>query len=283
MLSTIARRFNRIANIYNTVAVLQQEVGSRLVERLEDVTPAPQLIIDAGTGTGNLVELLAKKFPSSHILAVDAAQNMLKQTKKYSKSFFPLCADVLQLPLSDHCVDIIISNFMLEWCDEVVKVFQEFKRVLKPNGLLLFSTLGPDTFKELRESWAQVDVHTHVHSFLDMHDVGDILIEKKFTDPVVDVERFTFTYKTSDQLLRELRAMGIFNFHPDRSKNLISKSYFKRFLNEYEKLRGSDGKLPLTWEVIYGRAFAPPFMASDSAEVRISVSQIKRKLIEKEI
>lgn len=227
--------FEKAAISYDAAAVLQQEVANRLVERMDVMAMKPQSILDVGSGTGFVSELLAARFPKSKITALDLALNMLKQAKnkrtfkqRWNKQFRYVNAEVENLPFADASVELVISGLTLQWCQDLPKVFKEFKRVLAPGGLLLFSTFGPDTLKELRQSWAEVDDVPHVNAFADMHDVGDALMHSGFADPVMDMEILTVTYKDVKTVMRDLKQIGAHNVMQGRSHNITGKINYRK-------------------------------------------------------
>lgn len=255
--------FEKAATSYDAVAVLQQEVADRLVERMDLVAMKPISILDAGTGTGFVSKLLAERYPKAKITALDLAFNMLKQAKgkrtfkqRWNKQFTYVNAEVENLPFADASVELIISGLTLQWCQDLPKVFAEFKRVLAPGGLLMFSSFGPDTLKELRQSWAAVDELAHVNAFADLHDVGDALVQSGFADPVMDMEMLTVTYKDVKTVMRDLKQIGAHNVMQGRSHNITGKDKLQKMMQAYEQFR-VDGLLPVTHEVVYGHAWAP--------------------------
>lgn len=266
---SLRESFDRAAEKYDEVAVLQREVGERMLDRLQFVRVSPQTILDVGAGTGMFSAALSRHYKKSRVLALDLAPRMLQQARKrkgwFSRQGF-ICGDAEALPIADNSVDLIFSNFTLQWCGELDQAFAEFRRVLKPGGLLMFSTLGPDTLKELRQSWQAADAAPHVHEFIDMHDVGDALLRNGMSDPVMDVENFTLAYNDAMQLMRELKMIGAHNAAVHRSQGLTGKGRLKKMLAAYESLR-SDGVLPATYEVVYGHAWCP--LLSDN-EVSVS-------------
>jgi malonyl-CoA O-methyltransferase len=151
---------------------------------------------------------------------------------------------------------MVWSNLALQWVNDPDQAFGEFNRVLAPGGLLMFSTFGPDTLKELRAAFATVDQHTHVSRFIDLHDIGDILVKRGFADPVMDMEPFTLTYSDVRALMRDLKAIGAHNVTQTRPPGLTGKSRLAAVTQAYEPLR-RDGKLPATFEVVYGHAWKP--------------------------
>jgi len=161
------------------------------------------------------------------------------------------------LPLANASCDLIFSNLALQWCTDLELVFAEFRRVLKPGGALLFSTLGPDTLLELRQSWRVADYYNHVNAFFDMHDIGDALIRARLAEPVMDVERLTLTYSKLDQLMRDLKSLGAANITAGRPRGLAGKARWQAMRGHYEQFRRADGLLPVSCEVIYGHAWGP--------------------------
>jgi len=265
--------FEKAAFSYDAAAVLQQEVANRLVERMGYMAMKPQSILDAGSGTGFVSGLLASRFPKAKITALDLAFNMLTQAKakrsfkqRWNKQFQYINAEVESLPFADASVELIISGLTLQWCQDLPKVFKEFKRVLAPGGLLLFSSFGPDSLKELRQSWAEVDDVPHVNAFADMHDVGDALMQSGFADPVMDMEMLTVTYKDVKTVMRDLKQIGAHNVMQGRSHNITGKSKLKCMIENYEQFR-VDGLIPVSHEIVYGHAWVPEMKKNDSVVV----------------
>lgn len=262
--------FSRAASTYDQAAVLGQEIEQRMLERLDFVRLEPKRIVDLGCATGHLTRLLAQRYPTADVYGVDMAYGMAH----YAKGAIFICADAQQLPLPDRSVDLIISNLTLHWCNDLEVVFKEWKRILAPEGLLMFSTFGPDTLQELRASWAQVDeAHPHVHAFWDMHDIGDTLMKCGFADPVLDAEHITMIYKDVYGLMRDLKQMGAHNATEGRQRGLTGKDQFQQFLAAYENWRTVDGVLPATYEVVYGHAWVP----QEVSEISIPIQHIARR------
>lgn len=247
----IRSAFNKSADNYNNHAFLQEEIAKRLEHKLNTIIPNTNtpLIVDLGAGTGLLSEKLLKRYPNSQLLSIDFAQNSLKNNPATHK----ICADAEQLPLADNSVDIIISNLMMQWCEDLNALFLQSSRVLKNQGLLLFSTFGPDTLKELKKSWSAVDQQNHVNNFIDMHNIGDTMLQQGLQNPVLEMEIFTLTYQTVIDLMHDLKALGAQILSNGR-KSLTGKTKFQTMLKLYESYR-IDGKLPATFEVIYAHAW----------------------------
>jgi malonyl-CoA O-methyltransferase len=257
----IARSFSMASKTYDASAFVQKEIGQRLLERLDLLKAPPNTILDVGAGTGLLTRQLQQKFPKSRIIGLDLAQGMTQFAKSkqpwhlWKNRPFYICGDTEALPFANKSIDLIFSNFTLQWCFNLKQVFAEFKRVLKPNGMLFFTTLGPQTLIELRTCWEKANPHTHVNDFVDMHDIGDIILNSRFCDPVIDMEMITATYRDIKQLLIDLKATGARNMNLTRHKSITRKQDFKRMLEAYEAFKQNDGLYPATFEVIYGHAW----------------------------
>lgn len=248
-MSTVRSAFNKASNDYDKHAFLQKEIAARLDSKLDVISGNSDVIIDLGAGTGLLSQNLIKRFPDSQLICLDFAQASLNNNPSKNK----LCADAYQLPLADNSVDMVISSLMMQWCPNLKQLFSEIHRVLKNDGLILFSTFGPDTLKELKKSWSVVDSEAHVNTFTDMHDIGDQMLQNGFQSPVMEMETLTLTYQTVTDLLRDLKAIGAQTVST-RSKSLMGKDKFQLMIKMYESYR-KDRKLPATYEVIYGHAW----------------------------
>ena len=256
----VRRNFSRAAATYEQHDALQQEVQTLLIDRLGFYLETPERVIDVGAGTGRGTALLRKRYPKAQIVAMDLALPMLRASKKHMswlKPFQRVCAEATALPLPDHSVDVLHSNLCFQWIDDLPALFGECVRVLKPGGLLVYSTFGPDTRKELRAAWAQADEQPHVSRFLDMHDLGDAMINAGLRDPVLDVDRYTLTYSEPRMLLKELQGLGATNADRERERHLLGKRHYQRMLAAYETMR-IDGRIPATWEVVTAHAWGPP-------------------------
>ena len=265
--------FEKAATSYDAVAVLQQEVADRLVERMDYMSMKPVSILDAGSGTGFVSQLLAARYPKTKITSLDLAFNMLKQAKRkrsfkqrWNKQFQYVNAEAENLPFADASMELIISGLTLQWCQDLPKVFKEFRRVLAPGGLLLFSSFGPETLTELRQSWAAVDELAHVNAFADMHDVGDALMQSGFLDPVMDMEMLTVTYKDVKTVMRDLKQIGAHNVMQGRSHNITGKDKLQKMMQAYEQFR-VDGLLPVSHEIVYGHAWVPEVISTENTVV----------------
>jgi malonyl-CoA O-methyltransferase len=273
----IARSFGRAAEHYDAHAVLQREVTSRLAERLGLFKFSPARILDAGCGTGHGLSLLKTAYPDADLIALDLALPMLEISRnKIEANSLPakwlerlrqrltphasrltqhVCADMERLPFKSSSMPMLWSSLALQWANDTENCLREWHRVITPNGLLVFASFGPDTLKELRQAFAGVDGGAHVSRFTDMHDIGDMLVHAGFQHPVMEMEMLTLTYADLKSLMQDLKGVGAHNAAVSRSRGMMGKSAWRQLEMAYEEFR-KDGKLPSSYEVIYGHAWA---------------------------
>lgn len=274
--------FDRASANYESAAVLQAQVNDELIDRLGFFKLEPEVVLDLGCGPGRGSIALRELYPQASIVALDFAPGMLREARRRMQGaqirYESVCADAMRLPFADRSADLIFSNLMLQWCEPLRIAFTEVRRVLKPGGLFMFSTFGPDTLKELREAWAAADDGQHVNHFVDMHNVGDAVMQAGLGEPVLDLERTQLTYTDVFSLMRDLKAIGAHNVAADRARGLTPRTKLQRMEQAYEKMR-NNGRLPATYEVIYGTAWGSGGSASKShaGEVLISPSEIRKR------
>lgn len=274
-LSVVRHHFTKAAAQYDEAAVLQKLTAEELDQRLDLIKLDVRRVVDLGAGTGFLTEKLWERYPQALVSAVDLSHAMLSRARFrckqkrdhqawWSRWLSPsakVCfiqANAYSLPFADASQDLVVTNFMLQWCDDLDAVLTQIRRVLRPEGLLMLSSLGPDTLKELRKAWVAVEGeagHSRLSPFVDMHDLGDALVRAGFGQPVMDVERYTLTYAKPIDVIRDLKAIGATNAQQQRSRFLTGKNKFNRMLGEYEQSR-KEGKIPATFEVVHGHAWA---------------------------
>jgi malonyl-CoA O-methyltransferase len=243
-----------------------------MLDRLGCIKLQPSRIIDIGSGTGWGTRQLGERYPKADVTALDIAIGMLqlaRGTSSWWQKLFAgkrenfVCADVEALPIASNSVEMMWSNLALQWCNDLPATFVELQRVLKVEGLLIFSSFGVDTLKELRIAFSDVDGYNHINRFADMHDIGDMLVEAGFADPVMEMESITLTYDDVRAVMQDLKSIGANNATAGRAPGMMGKANWQRVTENYEKLR-RDGKLPATFEIIYGHAWKPaPKKAQD--------------------
>ena len=282
----VRRAFARAAATYDEAAVLQREVGARMAERLAVVRLAPRVILDAGCGTGESLAELSTRYPDALAIGLDVALPMLVRARARQAARTTMLArlaarlrgtgapphalvagDIAALPIGHACVDLAWSNLALQWLDDLPGAVAELHRVLAVNGLLMFTTLGPDTLKELRTAFRAADARPHVSRFVDMHDIGDLLVDKGFADPVMHMEYLTLTYQDAGAMMRDLKALGATNALAARPRGMMGRGRLQAVLGALERER-RDGRIPATFEVIYGHAWkAQPTRTADGRAI----------------
>ena len=279
----VAKSFSRAASTYEDVAVVQQAVLAEHLDRLSFTQIEPERILDLGSGTGTGSLQLAKKYKKTRVIAMDLAKGMLQEHRKKLSRFRNrtdlLCADLDSLPIADESIDLVFSNLAIQWSNDLHQLIREFRRVLRTGGLLSFTTVGPDTLRELRDAWMSIGAEDHIHDFLDMHEIGDALISNGFGAPVLDVDRYTLTYPDVKSLLSDLKKLGATNASADRAKGMMGREMINKLTKSYENQR-FEGKLPLTYEIVYAHAWVPAenMRPQDGSTVsHFPISEIKRR------
>lgn len=274
----ISNAFNHHATTYEQSAIVQQEIGRRLFERLQYLNMKPRYILDVGCGPGTFLTQLKRAYPDAVVVGLDLAYQMLFQAKNkqtWRQKWGLVNADMMALPFMNGQFDLVFANQVVHWSTSFPSLMTELNRVLRHEGCLMFSTLGPDTFQELRTAFAAADKYTHTNDFMDMHDIGDCLLQEFFQDPVVDMEMLTAHYQTLLELMVALKKQGVRNIHRERNRGLTGKTAWKKFEQIMQANQTETGKLPLTYEVIYGHAWkGEQSRTAQGVETRISVNKL---------
>jgi malonyl-CoA O-methyltransferase len=240
---------------YKEAAVAAREAGEELLSRLDWMTLKPRVIVDMGCGTGEMSARLQARYPEAAVIALDLSMEMLQYAKHESN--LSICSDAGCMPLRDQSVDLVFANFLFPWHADVKHLLKEWRRILRPDGIVMFTALGPDTLKE----WRGVFANENIPIFIDMHDVGDWLLQEKFVDPIVDVNHYTLRYREQAKLYHELYASGMLFSKPD--------------------IEANENALAVTYEIIFGHAFVPAesdeVSASEDGIVRIPLSHLRRR------
>jgi malonyl-CoA O-methyltransferase len=292
----VRRAFDHAAASYDAHAVLQREVCDRLLERLDFMKLQPERVLDVGCGTGYGLAHLRERYAAAELCALDlapamlhAAQARLPQphwTQRARALLSPhasplthtLCADMERLPLTVNSVNLLWSSLAMQWARDLDATIKGFHRVLAPGGLLVFATFGPDTLKELRTAFAAIDDAPHVNRFVDLHDIGDMLVHAGFSSPVMEMEMLTLTYADLKTLMRDLKGIGAHNAATSRKRGLLGKSAWAKLEQAYETQR-LEGRLPATYEVIYGHAWVGDKMQREDGRqvIQFNIDQRRRK------
>ena len=258
------KSFNRAATTYDTCSTLQDTISDNLIERLKTIKFEPLDILDLGCGTGTNGLNLRKKYKKSRIINYDFSENMLKEACIKQKLFILdkinpspysyICADIEAIPLEENSLDLVWSSSTLQWCNELDLVFNQVKKILKPGGLFIFSTFGPNTLNELREITENLFNEKKTSTFIDMHNLGNLLMDSGFSDSILDTENFTVTYNEVERLFKDIKSIGATNGNISKNRGLSGRSFTKKIIQKYENYR-TNNLLPASYEVIYGHAW----------------------------
>ncbi|MHB0982762.1 MAG: malonyl-ACP O-methyltransferase BioC [Thiobacillus sp.] len=293
----VRRAFGHAAASYDAHAVLQREVCDRLLERLDYMTLQPGRVLDVGSGTGYGLAHLRSRYAEAECCALDIAPAMLSATRarlppptwvqrtlrrltpRASPLTHLLCADMARLPLAPNSMNLVWSSLALQWAHDLEATLKGFHQVLAPGGLLIFATFGPDTLKELRAAFTAIDDAPHVNRFVDLHDIGDMLIHAGFASPVMEMDMLTLTYADLKSLMRDLKGIGAHNAATTRRRGLFGKSAWARLEQAYESQR-LEGRLPATFEVVYGHAWAGDKTRREDGRqvIEFAIGERKKKL-----
>jgi malonyl-CoA O-methyltransferase len=278
----IGNAFNAHASDYVKAAKVQREIGDRLFERLDWIKLKPRYILDLGCGPGTFSRQLKKRYPDALVIGLDLAHAMLREAKSlqgWRCKWGLVHADMTRLPFASGLFDLVFANQVIHWANPLSDVIREINRVMAPNGCLMFTMPGPDTFKEIRQSFASADQHAHVNHFPDMHDVGDCLMSEYFQDPVMDMEMLTVHYPGLLPLLHALKSQGVRNINSNRNPGLTGKQSWRKFEESMARYCTPEGKYPLTYEVVYGHAWkGSQSRTGQGVETMVSVDALRATL-----
>ncbi|MDF9617177.1 malonyl-ACP O-methyltransferase BioC [Pseudomonas entomophila] len=246
----VAASFSRAAASYDSVAALQRAVGVALLDKLPDGL-APARWLDMGSGTGHFSRVLAERFSHANGVALDIAEGMLRHAREQGGAHHHVAGDAERLPLRDASVDLLFTSLAVQWCGQFASVLDEARRVLRPGGVLAFSSLCVGTLEELRASWQAVDGMVHVNRFRRFEDYQRLCGESGLQ--LLDLERrpHVLHYPDVRSLTHELKALGAHNLNPGRPSGLTGRARMQGLLQAYEQFRQPQG-LPATYQVVYG-------------------------------
>lgn len=279
----VAASFGAASRSYDAAAWLQSAARGELLSRLDLLRTPPAAVLDLGAGTGLAARAIKRRFRGAVVTAADIAAPMLRMARRHSRFWRPIrCvhADARSLPFEDASFDLVFSNLMLQWLMPPDAALVEMRRVLKPGGLLLASSFGPETLRELRMAWEAGDAGVHVNEFVDVHDLGSALARAGFTEPVLDIDRHVHHYADARALMKELKVLGAHNVDTRRARGLTGRHAFARMNAAYESLRTAEG-LPATWQLVYATAWSAPDHAAirpPAGETHIALGELRAKL-----
>jgi malonyl-CoA O-methyltransferase len=271
------KSFNRAATTYDSFAILQDTISNKLFDRLKKINLSPLEILDLGCGTGTNGVNLKKQYEKSRIINYDFSENMLSEARLKQKIFILnqinpspysyICGDIEAIPLKENSLDLVWSSSTLQWCNELDLVFNQVKKILKPGGLFIFSTFGPNTLNELREITENLFNEKRTSTFIDIRNVDNLLIDSHFSNPVLEVENFTMTYNEVGKLFMDIKSIGATNGNISKAKGLSGRSFTKKIIEKYEEYR-KNKLLPASYEVIYGHAWNIPKTISEYQQIK---------------
>lgn len=279
---TARRHFDRAATTYAAASPLEAEVGARMLARLDYIRATPRRMLDAGAGPAREADALAARYPGAALLSLDVSLAMLRAGRRLrglrawlhrAPPTLRVVADFARMPFASGCVDLLWSNMALHWAQAHEPVVREFARVLAPNGLLMFSTLGPDTLKELRRAAGPAQVHR----FMDMHDIGDLLLGAGFAAPVMDAEIVTLTYPDPVSLFADLRRSGQTSARADRARGLRGRRFLEQLRAAIVEQAGGE-RISATFEVVYGHAWKGEKRQTEDGRVVIQTDRLRHKI-----
>ncbi len=270
----LQRYFDQISHEFDSHDFLFRDINQKQISRMKLFQINPQTILDCGCGTGVGTQLLLEQFKKSTVYSLDMARNMLsvvQKKKKWRQNNVSVQAQAHKLPFKTNSFDLVYANLMLNFCEDFSLVFQEWQRILKPNGLLMFTALGPDTLKEFKSALKQIQPQQPSPEFTDMHDIGDLLVKHHLTDPVLDIENLKIEYKNPEKCLADLRLLGGKNLHPDRLKHLMGKNFRQSLIQFFETSKNSAGQFSISLEIIFAHAFASSVSSQTTKDNVVSI------------
>jgi len=266
-------RFDQAARSFTSACFVHDEARRRLLERIAGLKIVPGAFVDLGSGLGAGAVALGREFPGARVIALDSSREMLRRS--VAGDYTRIAADVSRLPFRDGSVELLFANMVLPWA-RPDRFFAEARRVLTADGVVMFSTLGPESLRELRLAWARADDAIHVHGFFDAQTLGDLAVAAGLEEPVLDVDRLKVSYAELSAAIRDLRAMGSTNTAGGRRRGLTGRGRWHRFVEALWQDQG-EGRLALTVELIFGQAFGARRSrpARGDGEIRVPADQLK--------
>ncbi|AMK74957.1 MULTISPECIES: malonyl-ACP O-methyltransferase BioC [Methylomonas] len=250
----IRHSFAVAAASYDSAAMLQRQVGLALLQKFP-LQPTPGWVLDVGCGTGFLTRRLSVGSLELPCLALDIALPMLQASRR-NNGDLPVdyfCADAEKLPFADNSLQQVYSNLALQWCQDLPAVFADVRRLLSPDGQLVFSTFGPETLKELKTAWSGVDDFAHVNDFYSVGQIRDFLRVVGLERVDVETVMYRLAYPSVLALMRELKDLGAHNVSLGRNRRLTTRSQLQQMILHYENSM-LNSEILASYEIIFVRA-----------------------------
>lgn len=276
LLTNVQKQFDRCATSYDDVAECQVQVADLMLSRLEPLALSPQRILDMGSGTGYCAHHLAQQYPKADVFAMDVSLQMLARQADRDEKVTGLCADCHQMPFVAGSFDLIVSNMVLHWCQDIAKVLQEIKALLSPNGVFVFTLAGPETFHEWQQAWQSIDQYAHVLPFVPPSQLVQWLVASGFKDVVVDAERWVMAYQSFSDVHHAMKHAGAC-MPVSARQGMLGRSAYQRLCEAYQAFCDEAGHFPLSYDISMVYAKSPdPAKAAAGTTSYVSVDQIIR-------
>lgn len=269
------------SDTYVKAAIAQHAIADALLQRCQIMRKPPQKILEIGAADGYLSKKLLSTYPEAEVIAVDPCSELLQQSQNGLLEKHPkiIIADADTYPFAERGFDLIISNLFLHWLPNPQQSLKIWKSLLQDDGILLFTTLGPDTLCELKQCFSGLENYSHTHKFTDMHLIGDWLLAAGYTDPVMDVDIWKLTYDNLSRLFMDLKQTGSQCASLNRPQGLYGINKWRQMSNNYLALADKDGLLPATLEVIFAHAVNSKLQSNtnSSSEATFPIDLLRRR------
>ncbi|MGR5061503.1 malonyl-ACP O-methyltransferase BioC [Photobacterium sp. DNB22_13_2] len=247
----IADAFGKAAKHYDQSAAFQRQVGHHLLAKLPVLNVAGSQVLDLGCGTGYFSQQLQQR--GMQVCATDLSSLMLEQARlRCGEGISYVEGDAECLPLPDNQFDFAFTSLALQWCDDLSVPLRELRRVVKPGGKIVFSTLAEGSLYELTRAWEQVDQYQHVNQFLSQKAIKLALAQAGCTEVDLEFEPITMYYRSAVDLMKDLKGIGATHIHQGRKAGLASRKTFKALESAYDEFRHEGNQLPATYQVCFG-------------------------------